>query len=371
MHVDIAADVLLFDKAGQRARGGGFDLATILAQLGRDPVEVEGAVDVFLSGGGDLCTVIEAGERIFTERVAALERALAHGDVVHFGAGEVLQRCAEGSTREKPDVDLQSGAKTEADLVLAFRDELRDRRIGGGVVDGARDDVFFAGGAGDEHVEIADGVAATAERARRGDAFDAGKIFQIESKTLGGGFCVIEMEAAAILAVFVDAFAELLDELVADAREVGQAAFVDGDGEVVDGGDAGGFEDKGDGLGAHAGKFEQLKHGGLVAGEQLVTQRHRAVLLDRLDVGDHAFADAGNLEQAFGIVGDGGERDGALLDGFGGATVGADAEGVACADLEQICGFGEELCDGAIFHVLRCGMVEAASQNFKAKAQIA
>ncbi len=87
--------------------------------------------------------------------------------------------------------------------------------------------------------------------------------------------------------------------------------------------------------------------------EQFVAQRHGAVLLDRLDVGDHALADAGDFEQALGIAGDGGERDGALLDGFGGAAIGADAKGIAGADLQQIGGFGEHLCDGAIFH---CGV---------------
>ncbi len=173
---------------------------------------------------------------------------------------------------------------------------------------------------------------------------------EVESEAFGCDLRVVEMEAAAVLAVFVDAFAQLLDELVADARQIGEAALVDGYSEVIDGGDASGLEDECDGLGAHAGELEQLKHGGLVAREQFIAQRHGAVLLDRLDVGDHAFADAGNLEQAFGIGGDGGEGNGALLHGFGGAAVGAYAEGIARADLEEIGGFGEELCDGAIFH---------------------
>ncbi len=207
VHVDIAADVLLLDEAWKRVLRGGFDLAAVLAQLGRNPVEVEGAVDVFFGCGGDLGAVIEAGERVLAERIAALERALAHGNVVHLGAGEVLQRGAEGGARQQTDVDLQTGAQVEADLVLAFRDELGNGRIGGGVFDGGGDDVFFAGGAGDEHVEIADGVAAAAERARGRDAFDAGKILEIEGEALGGGLGVIEMEAAAVLAVFVDAFA--------------------------------------------------------------------------------------------------------------------------------------------------------------------
>ena len=143
--------------------GGGFDLATVLAQFGRNPVEAERGVDFFFGGGGDRRAVFEPRQRVFAERVAHLERALAQGDVVHLGAGEVLQRRAVGALRQQAHVDLQAVAQVEADLVLAFGDDVRDGRIGGDVFDGGGDDVGFAGGAGDQHVEVADGFAAAAE----------------------------------------------------------------------------------------------------------------------------------------------------------------------------------------------------------------
>ena len=71
------------------------------------------------------------------------------------------------------------------------------------------------------------------------------------------------------------------------------------------------------------------------------------------DVGGHALADAGDGEDCLGIGfrgGQGGELGGLLLDGFGGAAVGADAEGVGCIDFEQGGGLVEQACEGDVVH---------------------
>ncbi len=52
--------------------------------------------------------------------------ALAQGDVVVLGAGEVLQGGAVGGAREEADVDLKLIAEGEGDLVLALGEELVD-----------------------------------------------------------------------------------------------------------------------------------------------------------------------------------------------------------------------------------------------------
>ncbi len=88
VHVQVAANVGERDELGRppvsacEACGGGFDLAAVFAQLGRDVVEVEGAVDLFFAGGGDDGVVFEAEQGIFAEREAALDGALAQGYVV-------------------------------------------------------------------------------------------------------------------------------------------------------------------------------------------------------------------------------------------------------------------------------------------------
>ena len=96
VHVHVAADVGRLDEAGQGVVGGGFDFAEVFAQLGGHPVHAEGGVDLLFGGGGDDGVVVEPGEGPFAEGVAQFEGALAEGDVVRLGAGEVLQRRAVG-----------------------------------------------------------------------------------------------------------------------------------------------------------------------------------------------------------------------------------------------------------------------------------
>src|ERR1039458_6973722 len=93
------------------------NLAAVLAQLGRNVVEVKRAIDFFLAGGGDDGVVFKPQQRILAQRQAALDGALAQGDVVMLGAGEVLQRGAVAGPRQQPDVDLKVVAQGEADLV--------------------------------------------------------------------------------------------------------------------------------------------------------------------------------------------------------------------------------------------------------------
>ena len=92
---------------------------------------------------------------------------------------------------------------------------------------------------------------------------------------------------------------------------------------------------------------------GLYFCEQLFAQRHGAGGDEVADVGGHALADAGDGEQRLGVGlggGDGGELGGLLLDGLGGAAVGADAEGIGGVDLEQRGGLFEQAGDGDVVH---------------------
>ena len=56
---------------------GGFDLAQVLAHLGRHPVHAQRGVDLFFGGRGHGRVVVEPRQRPLAERVAHLERALA------------------------------------------------------------------------------------------------------------------------------------------------------------------------------------------------------------------------------------------------------------------------------------------------------
>src|SRR6202012_2874580 len=95
----------------------------------------------------------------------------------------------------------------------------------------------------------------------------------------------------------------------------------------------------------HAGKAQELEYGGFVLLEKLLAERHGSCCEESLDVGDHAFADAGDGEELLGVFADGGELGGLLLDGLGCAAVGADTEGICCVDLEEGSSFVEESGD--------------------------
>ncbi len=78
-----------------------------------------------------------------------------------------MQRGAVAGAGQQANVYLEAVAEVEADLVLAFGEEFVDERKRGDVVDGGGDDFGFAGGPGDEEVDVADGFAAAAEASRR------------------------------------------------------------------------------------------------------------------------------------------------------------------------------------------------------------
>ncbi len=104
-------------------------------------------------------------------------------------------------------------------------------------------------------------------------------------------------------------------------------------------------------FGTHAGELEEFEHGGFVFEEQLFAEGEGSGLFDFLDIGGHAFANAGDVEESLRVFGgEFGELDGGGLDGFGGAAVGADAKGIASADFEQVGGLDEEIGYAAIVH---------------------
>ena len=164
---------------------------------------------------------------------------------------------------------------------------------------------------------------------------------------------LVDAEAAGVFAVVLDAFEELGDEFFAHAGEGGELAGFSGGFEGVDVADLAGGPDEGYGLWAHAGEAEEIEHGGLVFEEELFAEGHGAGGDEGDDVGGHAFADAGDGEESFGVgvgLGEGAELSGLLFYGFGGAAIGADAEGVGAVDFEEGGGFVEETGDGDVVH---------------------
>ena len=147
-----------------------------------------------------------------------------------------------------------------------------------------------------------------------------------------------------------DALEELGDELLAHAGELGEVTGFGRGFEAVDVADLAGGPDEGYGFGSHAGEAQEFEHGGFVLLQELFAEGHGAGGEEGLDIGDHAFADARDGQERFGVVREGGELGRLLLYGFSGAAIGADAKGVSCVDLEEGGGFIEEAGDRDIVH---------------------
>ena len=243
------------DEPRQGVVRGGFDFAEVFAHLGRHPVHAQRGVDLFFGGRGHDGAVVEPGQRPLAQRVAHFEGALAQRDVVRLGAGEVLERRAIGFRRKQAHVDLQAVGEMEADLVLAFGDDVVNAGIGGDVIDRGAGVLGRAGRAGDQQVEVAGGFAAAAERAGRCDFFNSRKCEQIGGDSPGGFFGLVDAVAAGAAAIIFDAFAQLFDLLFAHAGKTAETAGFDGFGELVDAGDLRGVPEQGNGFGTHAGEL--------------------------------------------------------------------------------------------------------------------
>jgi hypothetical protein len=134
--------------------------------------------------------------------------------------------------------------------------------------------------------------------------------------------------------------------------------------QPVDVGDLQGRPDEGYGLRTHAGKAQEFEHGGLVFCEQLFAEGHGAGVDELHDIGGHGLADSGDGEKLFRFGDKGGELRGLLLNSFGGAAIGADAEGVGCVYLKQGRGFIEQASDGDVVHEeWRAGLSLAESSS--------
>ena len=120
MHVEIAANVPQFHQFGQAAFRGGFDLAAVFAQLGRNPRQTQRFVDPGLGIAGHFGIVLHAEQAVFAELQPHLHGARADGHVVVLAAGEILHGGAETAGRQRAHVHLQAlAAHLGAGFVLA------------------------------------------------------------------------------------------------------------------------------------------------------------------------------------------------------------------------------------------------------------
>ena len=117
MYVRVAAHVGQRDELGKATGERGLDLATVLAQLGRDPGQAEALVDLVFGGNRLHLAALHDLEALLREGQAALERHAAQGDVVLLAAGEVDQMATPSGRWADHQVDLGAVGQDDARLV--------------------------------------------------------------------------------------------------------------------------------------------------------------------------------------------------------------------------------------------------------------
>ena len=121
---------LQFDQLGKPVFGRRLDLALVLAQLGRNPVEAQRPVDLLFGRARHPLVALEPEQAVFVERQPELQRPLPQRDVVVLAAREILHRRAEALLRQRPDVHLDAlQPDLRAGLVRALAQHLVHPRM--------------------------------------------------------------------------------------------------------------------------------------------------------------------------------------------------------------------------------------------------
>jgi hypothetical protein len=169
--LEIAAQVARRDQPGQSAGLCGLDLTAVLAQLGRNPGQVEGAVELLFGAAGDPLRAAE--EPVLVELELALPRDAPQRDVVALAAREVGQGRAEALERDCAQVGVDTVLESHEGLRLASGVDVNHL---GHLGEELRDGCGLLGG--DQEVEIADRLLAATDRSRHGDLDDARHLAQ-------------------------------------------------------------------------------------------------------------------------------------------------------------------------------------------------
>ena len=231
--VQVAAQVAAFDEHGQAALARGIDLATVLAQLRRDPRQPHRGVDVRFG----LTRHPRAGrfveDAVLADLQSAARRHLAQPHVVRLGAREVLQRRAERLGRDDTQVDREPLLVTHGDLCLAACGDLGHRRQAHQRLDDPRRLRRC-----DEDVDVLHRLAHPAQRAGDLQPLDAAVRTERGGHLGGDAARRREQRAGAARLVLRDRLQEVLARLFLDARHADDAAAPAGLFEAVDGVDA-------------------------------------------------------------------------------------------------------------------------------------
>ena len=280
-----------------------------------------------------------------------------------LGPGEILERGAEGFGREQPHVHLHVIRELHADLVFALDQHLSNTGELDEVVSGASEVA-----ARNQQVEVAHGLAAAAQRARRLDALDAFDLADIGRKLLGRVVGGVQPEASRGALKDFEGFQDVLLRFFVHPRQFPQSPGLGCGPELVERLDAELAVKQASLLRPDALHLNDLEQGARNLLQHVLVILALAGLDQLLDLGGEVRSDAGDFRQfAVRVARDVLQALGIALDAALGAVVGNRLElplGVLLKDAQDRADFFKHSGDLAVSHVPL-----PASRNPRSKAE--
>ena len=294
VQVQVAAQIRELDEVRQLVPPRELELAVVLAQLRRNDLVAEVAIDLVLVGRAEDLAALGVLDAPLRDAHAAPLGVLAHAHVVALRAGEVLEQVAVALGRHDTQVELHAVVGEHGGLGGAVAEHLGDERLldepGGQRRPVAR---------GRDHVHVAHRLRAAAQRAGLVGPLAGGMRAQrLEHRARELERLVEPEHALARRGAGLELGEQLLLLALAEARLAVQAALARGGFELLQRRDVELLPQPARGLGAQARQAHDLDQALGDAAAQLLERRHRAGLAQLGDLRRDRVADVVELGQA-------------------------------------------------------------------------
>src|SRR5215470_6865111 len=168
MRMQHATQVAILHQHRQGMIDGGFDLAHVFAHFRFDIVHAERGIDIglILAGNEFQVRFFAPEEAVVVDGHAHAERAPAQGDVMLFGASEVMEGIRELAIVDDTQVHIYAAAQHYAGFCLALAGDSLDGRLVGKHVHNLAPDLVTCGVANTHyHIDITYRLTAAAQAA--------------------------------------------------------------------------------------------------------------------------------------------------------------------------------------------------------------
>ena len=340
--MQVAAKIAALDQRRQFPGLGRFDLASVFAQLGRNPIQPQRGVDVFFPRRGDRGAV--AVKAVLVEQQSVLYRDPPQMDAVGLRAGEVYHRRAVALARHHAEIDVQAAAQRDAGLGFALGHNFRHAR--------KRNQLFHHRGRlarYGQQIEIADRFLAPAKTARGLKPLDRAAFSHMGEQLLDHqrGVRIQRTHRGMLFQL-----GEMLEYLVLHFRpEAAQRSYRAGlrrSLEVRKVADLELLRQCSSPFRTKPRDAEQSDYSGRDLVPEFAMQGKLAGRQDGRDFAPEVSANPGQFVNRLGTHI--GELGRAIADGAGGVAVGADAKEVVFADLDHVGDFVENVRDLVVLH---------------------